>query len=345
MSGTASRFQTRFAYNPALRAGAYPTALPAPPAEPTPVPQAPAPQQPAPQQPAPAVPSAPQPQPQPSQGVVMAGSTDGSGARGDDIGSDRDGNLSGLGANPGTFGSGLGTFGVSNYGTLGGVLGGLAGLATGVPGLGMAASALGTMQDVRSANGMLSSVGLAPIDTEQAMLGNATFGLLGQTPQQQVTAAFERDPLAGSVMSATPDTPIGGFDFGGVDFADPNDPAVSDKFSADPEGVTDVTDFGGTFSGDFGGGSDGGGYGGIGDGGYGGMDGGYGSNAADGWQKGGYTGGGADGAVQPNMPAGTVHEGEVVIPAHQVARYGLPVLMSLVDGSVPPSMLARLARG
>lgn len=36
------------------------------------------------------------------------------------------------------------------------------------------------------------------------------------------------------------------------------------------------------------------------------------------WQKGGYTGAGHDGVVQPWKPAGTVHEGELVIPAHMV---------------------------
>ena len=57
----------------------------------------------------------------------------------------------------------------------------------------------------------------------------------------------------------------------------------------------------------------------------------------------GYTGAGQDGAVQPAQPAGTVHEGEVVIPARMVQHYGLPLLMGLVDGSVPRSRLAELA--
>lgn len=40
----------------------------------------------------------------------------------------------------------------------------------------------------------------------------------------------------------------------------------------------------------------------------------------NGWMRGGYTGAGRDGKVQPHMPAGTVHEGELVIPHHMVRR-------------------------
>jgi hypothetical protein len=42
-----------------------------------------------------------------------------------------------------------------------------------------------------------------------------------------------------------------------------------------------------------------------------------------GFQKGGYTGAGRDGVVQPHKPAGIVHEGELVIPHHVVKRMGL----------------------
>ena len=38
------------------------------------------------------------------------------------------------------------------------------------------------------------------------------------------------------------------------------------------------------------------------------------------FQKGGYTGAGRDGVVQPHKPAGIVHEGEYVIPAHMVRK-------------------------
>lgn len=38
------------------------------------------------------------------------------------------------------------------------------------------------------------------------------------------------------------------------------------------------------------------------------------------FKKGGYTGAGRDGVVQPDRPAGIVHEGEYVIPAHMVRK-------------------------
>ncbi len=65
----------------------------------------------------------------------------------------------------------------------------------------------------------------------------------------------------------------------------------------------------------------------------------------EGWMDGGYTGHGDDGMVQRELPAGTVHEGEVVIPADMVKYYGLDMLMGLVNGDVPKNRLAELARG
>lgn len=47
------------------------------------------------------------------------------------------------------------------------------------------------------------------------------------------------------------------------------------------------------------------------------------------WRKGGYTGAGRDGVVQPGRPAGTVHESEFVIPHEAVALLGLPFLERL----------------
>lgn len=69
-----------------------------------------------------------------------------------------------------------------------------------------------------------------------------------------------------------------------------------------------------------------------------GAHGGQSDGAGEGWMVGGYTGHG-----HPAEPAGTVHKGEVVIPAEMVARYGLRPLMALVEGQVPPSRLAALA--
>ena len=82
-------------------------------------------------------------------------------------------------------------------------------------------------------------------------------------------------------------------------------------------------------------GAEGGGTGDQGGGGTGG-DGGMGADGSDGpggdgdgWMVGGYTGAGPDGVVQPDQPAGTVHEGEVVIPAQQVQQHGVEPLMAL----------------
>ena len=61
-------------------------------------------------------------------------------------------------------------------------------------------------------------------------------------------------------------------------------------------------------------------------------DAGKGDGMADGGQKlrkGGYTGAGRDGVVQPGRPAGTVHESEFVIPHEAVALLGLPFLERL----------------
>lgn len=47
------------------------------------------------------------------------------------------------------------------------------------------------------------------------------------------------------------------------------------------------------------------------------------------YQKGGYTGAGPDGAVQPHRRAGVVHEGEVVLTADAVRHFGKDALLDL----------------
>lgn len=102
-----------------------------------------------------------------------------------------------------------------------------------------------------------------------------------------------------------------------------------------------------------GGEADGGGYGGSNDatgaaqagaqGDYGGM-----AEAAAGmgmFQSGGYTGAGGDAMVQPDAPAGTVHEGEVVLSAPAVDYYGPELLLLLNDMAIPRSRLAALVQG
>ncbi|MBU8540176.1 hypothetical protein [Falsiroseomonas tokyonensis] len=61
------------------------------------------------------------------------------------------------------------------------------------------------------------------------------------------------------------------------------------------------------------------------------ADGGYGGESQ--FMKGGYTGAGDDGIVQPDRPAGTVHEGEIVIPHHMVQQgHGLDALSKIRAG-------------
>lgn len=63
------------------------------------------------------------------------------------------------------------------------------------------------------------------------------------------------------------------------------------------------------------------------------------------FMRGGYTGMGRDGVIQADQRAGTVHEGEVVIPASAVQQYGLAPLLMLARGQVEPSRLMALLRG
>lgn len=91
------------------------------------------------------------------------------------------------------------------------------------------------------------------------------------------------------------------------------------------------------------GGDKGGGGGGLGDGSLG--EGGTGPDGGSKWQSGGYTGAGDDAMVQPDAPAGTVHEGEVVLSAPAVDYYGPELLLLLNDMAIPRSRLAALVRG
>lgn len=327
MSGTlASRFQGRFGYGPGLAVGRYGPqtfgqTLPGPSGgqgqgQATPAPTAPA-QTPvsAGSQPAPAV-GTPDPQ--------------GDGPSGE--------GPPGMGSNPGNLGGGLSGFGFSNYGTAGSVVGGLAGLA-GVPGAGLAGGMIGTYADVQNLNGQLAGLGLAPdIGFGQAALSNGTFGFAGRSANDQFGDKIGFDAFAEAPLSAFQDAPAAptgevaeGSLTGGLDGGN----------KADTSG--DVGSYGG-FGGPGGsvggsgpsGGGDFGDYGDMGD------PGGYGDAT---YMRGGYTGAGADGVVQPAQPAGTVHEGEVVIPAHAVQQYGLPLLMQLAQGNAPSSRLAALMRG
>jgi hypothetical protein len=290
MSGTlASRYQGRFGYRPALRVLPYPS-----PMEPPGDMLLPPPQQ-QPPQPPPVAPAAPQPAP------VYAGAMPQDGANNDpgfagygQWGEDQ----KGRGGSFGQFG-----WGAPNYGQIGGLVGGLAGLALGVPGLGLAASALGTLADVTKVNSLLSEYGAPTIGLSgglSALANNLTFGQLGESLDRQVSAV---SPL-GSTWGP----------YGGID---PEAAQPGGTQPAQPGGMPGPTiNYDDSY-----------GYGmGVGGGGYGNNDTGVtgnhdnGMGAGFGYMHGGYTGAGDDGIVQPWKPAGVVHEGELVIPAHIVSR-------------------------
>jgi hypothetical protein len=301
----ASRFQGRFGYGPGLRVGQFGDAQQNSIPSLPDVPQGPI----APQQPAPQ-PEAP----------VYAGAQP---QRED--GGNTPGDLGAPFGEPVPLGS-LG-LGAGNYGMLGSALGGLAGLAAGVPGLGLAAGALGTYADQQAFNTSLANRNFnGRVEFGPALASNLTFGLAGRSAADQFNDAFQAGNLG--VLSEF----ASGLNLGP---------------SAMPAGFTDTVEPDQTFSFDnvsySGGGADpGASTGGAG----------YSDSSADGgyggenqFMHGGYTGAGKDGQVQPHAEAGTVHEGEVVIPAAQVARYGLPALMMIARGDLPAARLAALARG
>lgn len=322
MSGSiASRFQGRFGYAPGLRVGTYPgggqagqqapvTGTQASPSAFTPTPTyAPSPL---------AQLMAPQAQPQ-----VMAGSLNPDQRRGYDGG--------GAGSSEqGAYG-GPGPTGMGSTGNFGQDLAGFADAAgrasMGAIGSGVVGSALGVM-----AAGLTNALGFP--ETAQDIAG--TLGLsgpiTGYAVGQQNPAAYGEQAGIGDakgVAGADPSTQTSyGSDFG---------------LGADGAGVggsnSDNSNSNSTSAGQDAAGNDGTGAGGAGTGA------GAPGNDSGEWMRGGYTGAGADGAVQAARPAGTVHEGEVVIPAAQVARYGLSPLMMLARGVAQPSRLASLMMG
>lgn len=321
MSGTASRFQTRFGYGPELRAGQYPVqpaAAPLAPAAPSYAPPTLAPPAPAPA--APVAPTAPAVAP--VAPPVSAGSNTADLFRPQ---------TDGVSAGDGTF-PGYGEFEtVGQFGTTLGTLAGLAGMAgLGIPGLGSAISAVGTALDVSNRNQQLADLSIPDrVNYPSALLSGMTLNALGRSPQDQFDAiwgqvapdpasltpentAFPDNPFGpapntGNLTTPTPDmTPNLNFDFGNVSY--------------------------------------------TGGGGYGAADpGGYGANADNGmgagfgYQAGGYTGAGPDQQVQPWQPAGTVHEGEHVSNAAATSYYGPDVLAAINEQAIPRSILAMLA--
>lgn len=60
------------------------------------------------------------------------------------------------------------------------------------------------------------------------------------------------------------------------------------------------------------------------------------------WKSGGFTGHGRDGRLQRDRPAGTVHEGEVVLNADATRHYGPNALLALNARRVPANELRKL---
>lgn len=341
MIGTASRFQTRLGYAPGLRVGQYPGAA-------APVPMAPPPAGSTPPGAAPVTPSAPMASPASiapgAAPPVMAGSMRPderpfSGYQGGGAGESAQGTYGGPGP--------------SGIGSTGSVLGDIAGFGRDA---GLAASGLmgGPMGVVGTTFGALASGLAAALGyPETAATMARASGLPGVAPVGY-TGAVAEGPGAtvGQAVDigafGTPDlgeAPAGGYGTPGVS-------VKGDEFGAanmgygpadDPSKGADIA-----YSGDYGGGDKGDNSGADGSSGEASGD----SSGPDGggdkggdWMRGGYTGAGPDGVVQPNRIAGRVHEGEAVIPAPMVARYGLTPLMLLARGQVEPSRLSAMLRG
>lgn len=269
--------------------------------------------------------------------------------------------------------------GIPGMGGFMGALGSLGGPVTGVLG-----AAAGTIADLSFANSALSQLGLDPIDAEAAFgIGKdaALNGVTGTALQDAVNSSLGTlgyAGVAGDILGAqlaNPETPQGVAQMGAYGGAYG---AVADPMGSANAALGGFDNVSGAIGGLFGGVDDGfggmqGGFTGGGFGGFGGGEG-YGSasdNDASGaggygpdgmgsggmgagagpdgpgsqWYTGGFTGYGADNLLDPYAPAGTVHEGEIVIPAHQVERYGRNALMRYVNGTAPASAPARYEPG
>lgn len=225
------------------------------------------------------------------------------------------------------------------------------------PGMAMGAPSTGSV--VADAIGAFNTIGPAAANIAfggPLGIAGAALGAIGAG----VARAAGNERLAGGILSSigvnTDMGPAGGTVGDPVGIGAPGTPGLGDAVASDPS--QSVKDGLGTMD-DYGGGvTDGGGpvgtdgdkpgtndAGQANDGGdKGGMGGEDGGSKGD-WMRGGYTGAGPDGMVQPQKIAGRVHEGEVVIPAAAVQAYGLDPLLMLARGQVEPSRLMALLRG
>lgn len=341
MTGTASRFQTRLGYAPGLRVGQYPGAA-------APVPMAPPAAGVAPPGAAPVTPSAPMaPGGSIAPGAaapVMAGGTRFDDRRGYDGGGAGD---SAQGDYGGPGPSGIGSTGsvvsdLAGFGREAGLAAGsLAGGPMGVAGFGLGAIASGI------ANAFGAPQTAAAIAQGIGLPGVAPVGYTGPTAEGPGATVGSAVDIGAFGTPGLGEAPPGGYGTPGVSVK--GDEFGVDNMSASL-GPTESADkaAGIGYSGDYGAGDKGDSSGADGSSGEasgdsGGADGG-GDKGGD-WMRGGYTGAGPDGVVQPNRIAGRVHEGEAVIPAAAVARYGLTPLMLLARGQVEPSRLSAMLRG
>lgn len=335
MSGTASRNQTRLTYAPGLRIGAYPGQMPSGSQAPIPGTAAPP--------PVPGVVPV-SAAPQASAGVMFGSIRD----RERDPalpGSGSEGGMSDASAMSGAPSTGSFLSDLAGFGRAAGPM--AAGVAFGGP-MGVLSGALGLMGlgianaiNPAFARDVAAAIGLDISDPlgNPAQSGNTTGNFGGganpaggalSDPSMTTDPATATGALAGSVA--------GGMGYGGLDTSGlSGDNSQGDGGMGNPgDGSTSGGGLGGA-SGEGGGLNDGTGSSDPGDSASAGS-------TASGWMHGGYTGHGRDGVVQADKPAGTVHEGEVVIPASQVARYGLDPLMMLARGQVEPSRLMALLR-
>jgi hypothetical protein len=183
--------------------------------------------------------------------------------------------------------------------------GGLAALGMTNP-MGIAGFGLGAL-----AAGFANAIG-APQTADAIARGIGLEGPVGafmnEAPGFGELKGAEDDP---GLVSA--ENPLSGLDGAGIG----GDPADNANSNSDAQGQSGL-------------GNDGTGAGGAGMG--------AGAPGNDGeFMRGGYTGHG-----HPAEPAGTVHRGEVVIPAASVQQYGIAPLLMLARGQVPPSRLAAL---
>lgn len=352
MSGsiTASRYTNALRYNPfRLSTGRYPgmppaSAVPSLPVTETPIgayPQAPVPDAAA---PPPAAPAAETPvysgaapvdwRPDNGEGGGV-----GSGGAGDPF----SGNYGGLGDN--SLG---GMPGPSPDQSIGGLLGALA------TGAGFAMAPVGAMAGMLA--GVVNDVERGQqVGTSRSMT-DVMAQVLGLTPpSQMISDAFSSKPDAaptGVDYAAVPG-PEKGPDSEGMGTGGGSQPDAVGAAMASAQGDYDALADAALGLGMGGGGGEGAGGTGAGgstdavgagmagaQGDYGGM-----AEAAAGmglFQEGGYTGAGPDAMVQPEEPAGTVHEGEVVLNAKAAHHYGPNILLALNARKVPANALRRL---